>query len=59
MEMGTEVEVEQFSSDYKKVNGMIIAHSIVVYSGGEEAQKITINEVKINTGLDDALFKKE
>ena len=59
MEMGTEVEIEQFSSDYKKVNGMMIAHSIVAYAGGEEAQKITINEVKINTGLDDAMFKKE
>ncbi|MDH5466934.1 MAG: outer membrane lipoprotein-sorting protein [Candidatus Aminicenantes bacterium] len=59
MQMGAEVEVEQFSSDYKKFNGMMIAQSIVSYAGGEEAQRISINEVKFNTGLDDALFKKD
>lgn len=59
MQMGVEVEVEEYSSDYKKLNGMMIAHSMVSYMGGEEAQNITINEVKINTGLDDALFKKD
>jgi len=59
MQMGVEVEVEEYSSDYKKLNGMMIAQSTVSYMDGEEAQRITINEMKINTGLDDALFKKD
>ncbi len=59
MQMGVEVEVEQFSSDYKKFNGMMVAQTIVSYAAGEETQRITINEVKINSGLEDALFKKD
>ncbi len=57
--MGVEVEAEQINSDYKKVNGLIIAHSIVAFTDGEESQKITVEEVKFNTGLEDSLFKKE
>jgi len=57
--MGVEIESEQINSDYKKVNGLMIAHSIVAYADGEESQKITVEEVSINTGLEDSLFKKE
>ena len=59
MQMGAEIEVEEYSSDYKKVNGMMVAHSMVSYADGTETQSVTINEVKINTGLDDGLFKKD
>ena len=52
-----EAEIEQFSSDYKKVGGMTIAHSLVTYANGQEYQKITISKVGFNTGLDDSLFK--
>ncbi len=52
-----EVEVEEFNSDYKKVDGMTIAHSIVTYTNGQEYTKITISKVSFNTGLDDSLFK--
>ncbi|MDH4270362.1 MAG: hypothetical protein OEW18_00135 [Candidatus Aminicenantes bacterium] len=51
-----DVETEQISSDYKKVNGMTIAHSIITYSNGQEYSKITISKVSLNTGLDDSLF---
>jgi hypothetical protein len=57
--MGGEVEIEQFQSDYRKENGLMMAHSIVAYSGGEEVQKITIEEVSFNTGLEDSLFKRD
>jgi len=53
-----DVEVEQYSSDYKKVNGLTMAHSSVQYRDGEENLKFTIEEVKINTGLEDSLFEK-
>ena len=54
---GEEVEFEQFQSDYKKVNGLLIAHSTVTYSRGKEIQKITLEEAISNTGLEDSLFK--
>jgi len=52
-----EVEFEQFASDYKKVNGMMLPHSVVTYSNGAEYMKITLTEVKFNTGLEDSFFK--
>lgn len=57
--MGNEVEMEQFQSDYRKENGLLMAHNIIAYAEGEEIQKIIIEEVKFNTGLDDSLFEKE
>ncbi len=54
-----DVEVEQYSSDYKEVNGLIMAHSSVQYRDGEEFLKLTIEEVKLNTGLEDSLFERE
>jgi len=58
-QMGVEVEAESFSSDYKKVNGMMIQHSIRVLQDGEEFMTLTFTEVTVNTGLDDSLFKME
>lgn len=55
--MGYEVEAEQFTSDYKKVDGMIIAHSMVSFIEGEEFMEITVTGVKFNTGLEDSFFK--
>lgn len=52
-----EVEFEQFVSDYKKINGMMIPHSITTYQNGAEYMKITLTEVKFNTGLEDSFFK--
>ena len=55
--MGYEVEAEQFTSDYKKVDGMTIAHSMVSFIEGEEFMKVTVTGVKFNTGLEDSFFK--
>jgi len=57
--MGTEHEVEQFQSDYKTVNGMVMAHSMSQVVDGTEAVALTVTEVKINTGLDDSMFVME
>jgi len=54
-----EVEFEQHASDYKKVNGLMIAHTLTTYINGEESRIITISEVKNNTGLEASLFKME
>ena len=56
-QMGVEVEQETFESDFKKVNGMTIAYSIIIFQDGEEFMKLTLTEVTFNSGLEDSLFK--
>ena len=56
---GVEGEVESFSTDYKKIEGMMVAHTNTSFTDGEEFMIITMDEIKFNTGLDDAFFKKE
>jgi outer membrane lipoprotein-sorting protein len=58
-QMGTEVEVEQFSSDYKKMGGMVFPALITSYQDGEEYSVITIENVETNTGLEDSMFKMQ
>jgi outer membrane lipoprotein-sorting protein len=58
-QMGIEVETEQVYSDFKKVNGVVMSHSITSYQDGEEYTIITFTEVKFNTGLEDSLFEME
>ncbi len=55
--MGYEVEAEQFTTDYKKVEGFLVPHSIVTVIEGEEYMKITVTDVKYNTGMEDSFFK--
>lgn len=55
--MGGEVEVETITSDYKKVNGLTVPHSIRVFYDGQEFIKMTFTKVSFNTGLEDSLFK--
>lgn len=54
--MGVEVEAETFFSDYKKVDGIMAAHTLVSYQDGEEYVTITITEIKFNSALEDSLF---
>lgn len=56
--MGAEVDQEVFVSDYKKVEGMIVAHTMQIFHDGEEAITMTFTDVKFNTGLEDSLFSK-
>jgi outer membrane lipoprotein-sorting protein len=56
-QMGVEVEQETFESDFKKVNGITIAYSMIIIQDGEEFMKLTLTEVTFNSGLEDSLFK--
>lgn len=56
---GVQVETESFVSDYKKVDGLMVWHTMRIVQEGEEAMVMTISEVAMNTGLEDSLFKKE
>lgn len=57
--MGMEIEVESISSDYKEVNGIMMAHTTVQYRDGEEYLTITITDMKLNTGIEDSIFVME
>jgi outer membrane lipoprotein-sorting protein len=56
-QMGVEVEQETFESDFKKVNGMTIAYSIIIFQDSEEFMKLTFTDINFNSGLEDSLFK--
>ncbi|MEA3421391.1 MAG: outer membrane lipoprotein-sorting protein [Acidobacteriota bacterium] len=56
-QMGVEVEAESIMSDYRKVEGIMTAHSLITYQDGEEFMNMTVTEVKFNTGLEDSFFK--
>jgi len=55
-QVGVEVEAETYVSDYKKVEGILIAHSMITYQDGEEYMRMTIDEVVFNSDLEDVLF---
>ena len=56
-QLEAEVETESITSDYKKVEGMMIPHSITTIQDGQEYMKVTITEVTFNPDLEDAFFK--
>jgi outer membrane lipoprotein-sorting protein len=56
-ETGGEVMAESILSDYKKVDGVIMAHSMTTYRDGQEYVRITITKVAFNSGLEDSLFQ--
>ncbi len=53
---GAEVKVEQVFSDFKKEGRMTMAHFIVTTQDGAEYTRITFNQVKFDTGLEDSFF---
>jgi outer membrane lipoprotein-sorting protein len=53
---GGSVETESILGDYRKVDGLMINHSLRTFQGGAEIMRLTIAAVTLNSGLDDALF---
>lgn len=58
-QMGSEVEVEQYSAEYKNMSSMVFPSVITTYYDGEEYSVITIENVKTNSGLEDSMFKMQ
>jgi outer membrane lipoprotein-sorting protein len=54
---GVAEKEEQFMSDYKKVDGVMVAHSLTLPMEGGVSAKFTITKVSFNMGLEDSLFK--
>ena len=59
LNMGVEVEAESYLSDWKKVDGVMTAHTIKSFASGEEFMTMTFTEIKFNTGIEDSLFKMD
>ncbi len=57
--MEAPVDQEVIFSDYKQVDGVLAAHSMSVFQGGEEFAIFALTEIKYNSGLEDSLFAKE
>jgi len=53
---GGEVDSEAYVSDYRKVGGLMVAHSLRNLENGAENMRMTITGVTFNANLDDALF---
>ena len=58
-QLEVEVETESIQGDYKKVEGIVMPHSITIYQGGQEYMKITIQEITFNSDLEDSFFKMQ
>ena len=56
-QMGQDVEVEGFPSNYKKVGGIMFAHSIAQKVGGRSLGQMDIEKIEIDTPMDDSIFK--
>ena len=54
---GEEVTAESILGDYKKVDGVIMAHSMTTYRDGQEYVRITLTKVAFNSGLEDSFFQ--
>jgi len=53
---GTEIEAETSVSDYKEVNGLMIAHSIETKVGGNVVSQIIIDTIEMDVDVDDSIF---
>jgi outer membrane lipoprotein-sorting protein len=56
-QMGEEIEVESYPSNFKQVNGVLIPHSIEQKTGGKTLMSMTIEKIEANPPLDDSQFK--
>lgn len=55
---GAEVEIEVYQSNFKEVDGIIMAHSIEQKMGGQTISQISIEKVEFNKEFDDSLFER-
>jgi outer membrane lipoprotein-sorting protein len=46
-------------TDYRDIDGITVAFNRVIFEGGEDKISMTVRDVKLNSGLEDSLFKVE
>lgn len=52
------VNGESLYEDYKEVGGIKFSHKSTSFHNGEKFAEIKVSDIKVNTGLDEAKFKK-
>ncbi len=53
---GVEVMGETVFSDYRKVDGAVVAHTLTTSQDGQEYMRLTVTKVTFNSNLEDSLF---
>ncbi|MCP4899064.1 MAG: hypothetical protein GY906_19015 [bacterium] len=53
---GAEIESELTMSDYRSVGSTVYPHKMVDRRGGEKFSTLLLDEIKINTGVEDSVF---
>jgi len=56
-QMGQEMEVESLAGNYRKVSGVMIAHSTEQKVAGRTMMQMTVEKVAVNSPIDDTVFK--
>jgi len=56
-QMGQDVEVESFPSNYKKVEGVMIPYALDQRVGGRSMMQMTMEKIEVNQPIDDAVFQ--
>jgi len=54
---GAEAMIEMVTTDYQKIEGVMVPQTITQYQDGQEFMRITVTKVTFNSNLDDAFFK--
>jgi outer membrane lipoprotein-sorting protein len=55
--MGQDIEIESYPSDYKKIDGVLFAHSTDAKAGGRSIMQMRFEKIEINVPVDDGIFK--
>ena len=58
MNDGKEFTSESFYSDYKKVDGLLVAHKVLIKRDGNKYVEMELTDVKVSEKLDDSVFAK-
>jgi len=53
----TEIELETYYSDYKPVDGLMLAHSFENRRAGNVFSQIILDKIELNVPMDDSIFK--
>jgi outer membrane lipoprotein-sorting protein len=56
-QMGQEMTVDSYLSNYKAEAGVLIPHAIEQRAGGQAIMKMSLDQVEVNAPVDDSLFQ--
>ena len=56
--MGSPGQVDEVYSDYREIGGVKVPFKVTLFSDGKKVGDLKITDVKINTNVEDSVFKK-